>query len=62
MDRVFEATQHLLAPVAKTKALAGREFAVCVGRFYEDLAERLLGGAREGFELAGVPTASVSEA
>ena len=43
-------------------ALAEREFAVCVGRFYEDLAERLLAGAREGFELAGVPGASVSEA
>jgi 6,7-dimethyl-8-ribityllumazine synthase len=37
------------------------KFAVCVGRFYEDLAERLLGGAREGFELAGVPAPSVSE-
>jgi 6,7-dimethyl-8-ribityllumazine synthase len=42
-------------------SLAGLEFAVCVGRFYEDLAERLLKGAREGFELAGVPAASVSE-
>ncbi len=30
-------------------------FAVCVGRFYEDLAQRLLAGAREGFALAGVP-------
>ena len=42
-------------------ALAGRQFAVCVGRFYEDLAERLLSGAREGFELAGVSAPSVSE-
>jgi 6,7-dimethyl-8-ribityllumazine synthase len=42
-------------------ALAPLRFAVCVGRFYEDLAERLLSGAREGFELAGVPTASVEE-
>jgi len=41
--------------------LAEREFAVCVGRFYEDLAERLLAGAREGFELAGVPASSISE-
>jgi 6,7-dimethyl-8-ribityllumazine synthase len=41
--------------------LAGLEFAVCVGRFYEDLAERLLGGAREGFELAGVPPSAVTE-
>jgi 6,7-dimethyl-8-ribityllumazine synthase len=41
--------------------LSGREFAVCVGRFYEDLAERLLSGAREGFELAGVQASSISE-
>jgi 6,7-dimethyl-8-ribityllumazine synthase len=42
-------------------ALAPLRFAVCVGRFYEDLAERLLKGAREGFELAGMPASSVSE-
>jgi 6,7-dimethyl-8-ribityllumazine synthase len=36
-------------------------FAVCVGRFYEDLAQRLLSGANEGFEIAGVPAASVSQ-
>ena len=41
--------------------LAPLRFAVCVGRFYEDLAERLLGGANEGFELAGVPASSVSQ-
>jgi 6,7-dimethyl-8-ribityllumazine synthase len=29
-------------------------FAICVGRFYEDLANRLVAGARQGFELAGV--------
>ena len=39
--------------------LATQRFAVCVGRFYEDLAERLLRGAGEGFELLGVPPASV---
>jgi 6,7-dimethyl-8-ribityllumazine synthase len=44
------------------ETLAGLGFAVCVGRFYEDLAERLLSGAREGFEVAGVSSASVSEA
>jgi 6,7-dimethyl-8-ribityllumazine synthase len=43
------------------EALSGREFAVCVGRFYEDLAERLLSGAREGFELAGVSADSIRE-
>ncbi len=41
--------------------LAPLRFAVCVGRFYEDLAERLLRGANEGFELAGVPASSVSQ-
>jgi 6,7-dimethyl-8-ribityllumazine synthase len=35
-------------------------FAVCVGRFYEDLANRLLRGADEGFELAGVQVPNVT--
>ena len=39
--------------------LAKLEFAVCVARFYEDLAERLLNGAAVGFDLAGVSEASV---
>ena len=39
--------------------LAGRRFAVCIGRFYEDLAARLLKGAGAGFELAGVPADQV---
>jgi 6,7-dimethyl-8-ribityllumazine synthase len=42
-------------------ALAQLRFAVCVGRFYEDLAERLLKGAADGFEVAGVPSSSVTE-
>ncbi|MET0558798.1 MAG: 6,7-dimethyl-8-ribityllumazine synthase [Solirubrobacterales bacterium] len=41
--------------------LAPLRFGVCVGRFYEDLAQRLLGGAREGFEIAGVDPDSVTE-
>ena len=41
------------------EALAQVEFAVCVATFYEDLAERLLNGAAEGFELGGVSEASV---
>ena len=36
-------------------------FGVCVGRFYEDLAQRLLSGARQGFELAGVSADAVTE-
>jgi 6,7-dimethyl-8-ribityllumazine synthase len=41
--------------------LATLRFAVCVGRFYEDLAERLLRGAGEGFELAGVPAGNLTQ-
>ena len=46
---------------AERESLSKREFAVCVGRFYQDLAERLLNGAAEGFALAGVSEASVHE-
>lgn len=35
--------------------LAELRWAVIVGRFYEDLAQRLVSGAKHGFELAGVP-------
>ena len=42
------------------EALAGLRFAAVVGRFYEDLALRLLDGADEGFKLAGVPIGNVS--
>ena len=42
-------------------ALSGLEFAVFVGRFYEDLADRLLKGAREGFQMAGVSPSLVRE-
>ncbi len=41
------------------ESLATSEFAVCIGDFYEDLAERLLNGAAEGFALGGVSEASV---
>jgi 6,7-dimethyl-8-ribityllumazine synthase len=40
--------------------LAPLRFGVCVGRFYEDLAQRLLSGARQGFDLAGVAEDSVT--
>ena len=39
--------------------LGRSEFAVCVGTFYPDLAERLVNGAVEGFSAAGVSAASV---
>jgi 6,7-dimethyl-8-ribityllumazine synthase len=39
--------------------LSKLEFAVCVGTFYEDLAERLVNGAVEAFNEGGVAPTSV---
>jgi 6,7-dimethyl-8-ribityllumazine synthase len=39
--------------------LGADEFAICVGTFYEELAERLVNGAVEGFAAGGVSPASV---
>jgi 6,7-dimethyl-8-ribityllumazine synthase len=45
---------------AQQREFLGRqEFAICVGTFHRDLAERLLNGAVEGFAAAGVSPASV---
>jgi 6,7-dimethyl-8-ribityllumazine synthase len=44
---------------AEQEALERMEFAVCVATFYEEIAERLLNGAAEGFDLGGVSEASV---
>jgi 6,7-dimethyl-8-ribityllumazine synthase len=41
------------------EALGRMDFAICVGRFYTDLAERLTNGAVEGFADGGVSPASV---
>jgi 6,7-dimethyl-8-ribityllumazine synthase len=41
------------------QALAPLRFAVVVGRFYEDLAQRLEAGADTGFEIAGVAAGNV---
>ena len=40
------------------ETLAHKEFAICVARFYDELAESLVNGATEGFALAGVTPAS----
>ena len=42
------------------EALREMEFAVCVGRFYPELAESLIAGATDGFQLGGVTIASTS--
>jgi 6,7-dimethyl-8-ribityllumazine synthase len=47
---------------AERAELAPLRFAVCVGRYYEDLAKRLLAGADAGFELAGVAAGQVTHA
>jgi 6,7-dimethyl-8-ribityllumazine synthase len=44
---------------AEVGQLEKLSFAVCVGRFYEDLARRLVKGAEEGFAVAGVPTDAI---
>jgi 6,7-dimethyl-8-ribityllumazine synthase len=41
------------------KLLAGREFAICVGTFYSELAERLTNGAVAEFSDAGVGAGSI---
>src|SRR6478736_9994989 len=48
-------------PFAETERdrLGGWEFAICVGTFYGELAERLTNGAIEGFDDGGVTPASV---
>ena len=43
------------------ETLAGLRFGVCVGRFYEDLALRLVSGADTGFEIAGVDITDVAD-
>ena len=42
------------------EALAGQRFGVCVGRFYEELAGRLIAGALAGFDSVGVPDDAVT--
>ena len=39
--------------------LGRKEWAICVATFYDDLAQRLVGGAVEGFAEGGVTLASV---
>jgi 6,7-dimethyl-8-ribityllumazine synthase len=41
--------------------LARQEWAVCVGEFYDEIAERLANGAIEGFALGDVSPASIHE-
>ena len=60
-DSVAESVHSYLESFSDEErgALGRLEFAVCVGRFYEQLAERLLNGAAEGFAAGGVSEASV---
>lgn len=54
-----EVPEHERFTEEDREALVGCEFAVCVAIFYEEIAERLLNGAAEGFQLGGVSEASV---
>jgi 6,7-dimethyl-8-ribityllumazine synthase len=56
---VTEVPEHERFTEEDREALAGYEFAVCVATFYEEIADRLLNGAAEGFQLGGVSEASV---
>jgi 6,7-dimethyl-8-ribityllumazine synthase len=56
---VTDVPEHERFSEDEREALAPMEFAVCVATFYEDIAERLLNGAAEGFDLGGVSEASV---
>jgi 6,7-dimethyl-8-ribityllumazine synthase len=56
---VTELPEHERFSDEEREALASSEFAVCVATFYEDIAERLLNGAAEGFAAGGVSEASV---
>src|SRR3954452_20324672 len=47
------------AELSESELLGRSDFAICVGRFYEELAERLVNGAVEGFADGGVSPASV---
>ncbi len=40
------------------ETLRDMEFAICVGRFYPELAESLIAGATDGFQIGGVTIAS----
>jgi 6,7-dimethyl-8-ribityllumazine synthase len=44
---------------ADREALGAERWAVCAATFYRDLADRLIAGAKAGFEEAGVDPASV---
>ena len=44
---------------SERELLGSHEWAICVATFYDDLAERLIGGALEGFAAGGVSPASV---
>jgi 6,7-dimethyl-8-ribityllumazine synthase len=56
---VNEVPEHERFTEEDREALAECEFATCVATFYEEIAERLLNGAAEGFQLGGVSEASV---
>jgi 6,7-dimethyl-8-ribityllumazine synthase len=48
-------------PTVGGRVVPPTDFAIAVGRFYEELADRLVAGARRGFAEAGHPDVQVHE-
>ena len=58
-DEATDEAQGFEVSEDEKEFLSRREWAICVATFYGDLAERLIGGAMEGFAEGGVSIASV---
>jgi 6,7-dimethyl-8-ribityllumazine synthase len=58
-EEATEEAEGFEASEEEKEFLGRKEWAICVATFYDDLAERLIGGAMEGFAEGGVTMASV---
>jgi 6,7-dimethyl-8-ribityllumazine synthase len=58
-DDAADETERFEVSEDEREFLSHKEWAICVATFYDDLAERLIGGAAEGFAEGGVTMASV---
>ncbi len=58
-DEATDEAQSFEVSEEEREFLSRKEWAICVATFYDDLAERLIGGAAEGFAEGGVTMASV---
>ena len=58
-DEATEEAEGFAVSEDEKEFLGRKEWAICVATFYDDLAERLIAGAMEGFAEGGVTMASV---